>query len=346
MNFEILALYVLISFLLLFYFAKISYKLNLIDIPNKRKIHKKPTAYTGGITISLILISAIILFDNFNKTLSLILSIAFLIAIVGFVDDKYNLNTGGKLSLQIIPILYLVIFENLSLIHLGDYDYFKLNLGTFAIPFTFLSILFLTNAFNYFDGVDGTLGFTTISVIAILYFLVSEQHNHFLIYEHNTKFFLILLVIPIASFLIFNFSFMNLPKLFLGDSGSLLLGFIISFLLIFFANLNLIHPILLAWSVTIFVYEFLSINIIRLINNQKLFKPGKDHLHHMVLYKTKSIFFTNFFISMLNIGLFVIGYYTFLLLNQLISLIFFIVFFIIFFIFRNFFSKNNIKNYK
>ena len=70
--------------------------------------------------------------------------------------------------MQIIPIFYLVIFENLSLIHLGDYSYFKLNLGTFAIPFTFLSVLFLINAFNYFDGVDGC--WLSISV-EILYFL-------------------------------------------------------------------------------------------------------------------------------------------------------------------------------
>ena len=151
-------LYILVNFIILYFCGKISYNLNLLDIPNNRKIHSEETAYTGGVAISLILLTAIIFFDNFNKSLSLILSIAFLISIVGFIDDKYNLNIGGKLSLQIIPIFYLVIFENLSLIHLGDYSYFKLNLGTFAIPFTFLSVLFLINAFNYFDGVDGMLG--------------------------------------------------------------------------------------------------------------------------------------------------------------------------------------------
>ena len=73
--------------------------------------------------------------------------------------------------------------------------------------------------------------------------------------------------------------------MFLGDSGSLLLGFIISFILIYLANQNFIHPILLAWSIVIYVYEFLAINLIRIINNRNPFKAGRDHLHHIFLEK-------------------------------------------------------------
>ena len=354
-------IYIIFNFIVLLICGKISYKLNLVDLPNKRKIHSTITAYTGGISISIILLFAVILFDNFNPSLSLILSIGFLISIVGLIDDKYTLNIGGKLSLQIIPIFYLIVIQNFYLNHLGDYYYFKLELGTFAlpftlnqigdygffnidlgaftIPFTFLSVLFLINSFNYFDGIDGMLGCTSISVLAILYFLASENNNHILVTEQNIKLFIIVIIIPIAVFLFFNFSFLNLPKLFLGDGGSLLLGFIISFILIYFANKNFIHPILLAWSVVIFVYEFLSINIIRLKNNQGLFKAGKDHLHHILIRKTKSVFLTNFIMTTVNISLFSVGYYSLLLINELASLIMFIVFFIFFLIIRDIFSK-------
>ena len=95
---------------------------------------------------------------------------------------------------------------------------------------------------------------------------------------------------PICIFLCFNYALFRLPKLFLGDSGSLLLGFIISFVLIYFANQKITHPILLAWSVSIFVYEFLAINLIRLKNKKSIFKAGQDHLHHILIKKTKSIF--------------------------------------------------------
>ncbi|MBD1136941.1 undecaprenyl/decaprenyl-phosphate alpha-N-acetylglucosaminyl 1-phosphate transferase [Pelagibacterales bacterium SAG-MED49] len=308
-----------------FLISSFSYKFGLIDIPNKRKKHLKPTAYTGGLALCLIYIISIFLFNFSSQKLDLILSLAFLIALVGLIDDKYNLNVGGKLSLQIIPIVYLIIPENINLIELGDYDYFKLKLNSFSIPFTLLSTIFLINSFNYLDGSDGTLGFLLISVIGILYFLSANEGPHL---------FLIIILIPILIFLCFNFSLFKLPKLFLGDSGSLLMGFIFSFTLIYFANQKIVHPILLAFSISIFVYEFLSINIIRLIWRKKIFSAGFDHLHHILLKKNKSLLLTNFFITFMNISFFACGYISYKYVNPLTSLIVFILCFLIFFIFR------------
>ena len=323
-------IYSAISFLILFLISKISYNLNLVDEPNKRKIHLTPTAYTGGLGLCLIYLMGIFLFDFSSEKLNLILSIAFLIGIVGFVDDKYNLNVGGKLSLQVIPIIYLIILENLSLNHMGNYNYFKLELNSFSIPFTLLAILFLINSFNYFDGLDGVLSFLTISTLGILFFLTPNE---------NIKIFLIIVLMPILFFLCFNFSIFKLPKLFLGDSGSLLLGFILAFTLIYLSIQKNVHPILLAFSISIFVYEFLSVNLIRLKNKKNIFSAGQDHLHHLFFKNTKSIFKTNLFISLANIICFIIGYISFLLISPLASLILFIILFIIFFILRNMYSN-------
>ena len=189
-------LYAIISFFILIIFSKISYIFNLVDMPNKRKKHLKPTAFTGGLIISFIYIASIFIFEINSEKLNLTLSFAFLITIVGFIDDKYNLNFYTKLSLQIIPIIYLIFLENFNLIDIGEYNYFKLELNNFAIPFTLLSILFLINAFNYFDGSDGTLALTTISVLCILYFLSNDE---------NDKLFLIIIFLPLLLFLIGNF---------------------------------------------------------------------------------------------------------------------------------------------
>ena len=247
-------------------------------------------------------------------------------AIVGFVDDKYHLNIGGKLSLQIIPIVYLIFIENFNLQQIGDYNFVNLELNSFSIPFTLLSVIFLINSFYYFDGVDGTLTFISISTLAILFFLISDE---------TITMFLITMLVPLCIFLFFNFAIFKLPKLFLGDSGSLLLGFIVSFLLIYLANNNIVHPILLAWSIQIFVYEFTSINLIRLKNKKDPFVAGLDHLHHVLIRKTESIFLTNLIMCITNIILFIIGYLTFTFISPLASLIFFIIFFVIFFILRN-----------
>lgn len=327
-------IYSLVSFFILFYVSKISYKLNLVDLPNKRSVHLNPTAYTGGIALSFTYVIAIFLFDFSSEKLNLILSIAFLVGIVGFVDDKFTLNVGGKLSLQIIPIIYLVLLENLNLVNIGDYDYFKLELNSFSIPFTLLAILFLINSFNYFDGLDGLLGCSTISVLAILIFLTPDK---------NANLFLSIIIIPVVFFLCFNFSIFKLSKLFLGDSGSLLLGFIIAFTLIFLAIDKLIHPILLAFSVSIFVYEFLSVNIIRLKNNKNPFTAGQDHLHHLLYMQTKSIFQTNIFISLLNIVFFIIGYGSYLLINPITSFALYIIIFLLYIIVRSRYHKKIIE---
>jgi len=323
-------IYSLISFLALIIISKISYYLNLVEAPNKRKIHLKPTAYTGGLGLCLVYIVAVFLFDFSSEKLNLILSIALLIGIVGFVDDKYNLNVGGKLSLQIIPIIYLIVMENLNLNHIGNYNYFRLELNSFSVPFTIIAILFLINSFNYFDGLDGVLSFTTISTLGILLFLIPNE---------NIKLFLIIILIPILFFLCFNFSIFKLPKLFLGDSGSLLLGFIMAFTLIYLSIQKIAHPILLAFSISIFVYEFLSINLIRLKNKKNIFEAGQDHLHHQLFNYTKSIFKTNLIISLANIVLFISGYAIFLLIGPLACLISFTIFFIIFFILRSKYSN-------
>ena len=191
-------IYILISFLILFITCKISYYLNLIDKPNSRKIHKSPVAFTGGIALSLIYLISLRLFPNTSVELNLIISMSFLIGIIGFIDDKYSLSPGSKLSLQIIPVFYLAIIENINLSHLGDYNYVKINLYSFTIPFTLLALLFLINAANYFDGIDGILSIITINVLSLLFILTENI---------DLKLFLITIILPLIVFLFFNFSF-------------------------------------------------------------------------------------------------------------------------------------------
>ena len=221
---------------------------------------------------------------------------------------------------------YLIVLENLRLTDIGDYYYFHWLLNSIEIPFTLICVLFLINAFNYFDGIDGSLSFTSISVLIILYYLSNDE---------SVRLFLTIVGLPIFVYLFFNFGLFNLPKLFLGDSGSLLLGFVISFTLIYFAKMKIAHPILMAWSVSIFVFEFLSINLQRIKNNKNPFKAGLDHLHHYFFNKTKSVLLTNFLLSTINIIFFVIGYISFKFSGPIASLILFTVFFVIYFTWRN-----------
>ena len=322
MNFII---YFFLSFIIIFSISKFSYYFNLLDYPNKRKTHNKPTAFTGGIALSLSYLLSIFLFKVTDSNLNSILSIAFLISIVGFIDDKFFLSVGEKLSLQIIPIFYLIIFKNLSLIEIGNYGYFIIEFGSLNVPISLLAVIFLMNSFNYFDGKDGILGSTTVSVLFILLFLISDSDQNIFLFS---------ILIPLIIFLFFNFSVFKLPKLFLGDCGSLLIGFIVSFTLIYLNNQKEIHSILLAWSVAIFIYEFISLNIIRLIKKKNPFKAGQDHLHHELFNLTKSLFITNLLLASANILFFTIGYLSYIITGPLISLICFITTFFLFYFIR------------
>lgn len=328
---KILIFQLIISILII----KISKKLNLLDIPNKRKIHKFSVPYTGGIIISLTFLFAVYI-SNFNiDYLNLILSTSFVIAISGFIDDKYNLNPGTKLVLQLFPI-YFLVDQNLTLNDLGSYEYLGLlSLGSFNKVFTIICCLLLINACNYSDGIDGLLA----SIIIII--LLSFSIFLFFIGKNDLIKYLIIIKIILIFFLIFNFGLIKNFKVFLGDSGSNILGYLISFLTICFYIKESIHPAYLIWPLAYLIFEFLTVNLIRILNNKKIFLAGNDHLHFILLSKSKNKFYYSLIIiCLINIFFSLIGILAFLYLNKLTTILVYIICFILYYFIR----KNLIKN--
>ena len=176
----------------------------------------------------------------------------------------------------IIPSIYL-IFNGISISDLGQYEYLgNIELGKFKIPFLLLAIGLLINATNYIDGIDGLL--LTFFLSCLLYYI-------FLIDDIETK--NLLKFFAIAGFL--NLILNLLPsknkfKVFSGDSGSLFIGFFISFTTIELYNSFNIHPAILIWPLWYPVYDFLFVSINRLINKKSIFEPDNTHLHH-IIYK-------------------------------------------------------------
>ncbi len=297
----------------------------LVDLPNERKIHSKPTPYTGGIILALTYLFIIFISDFENKFLNLILSYGFIISLTGLVDDRYYVRPGTKLLLQAIPIFFL-IDQNLYLNNLGSYQIIgNLELGSLDKIFTFLCCLLLINAFNYNDGIDGLA-----AVVAIIVLLSFSMFLFILGNKSDTNNLFIILT-PIIIFLIFNLGILSNFKIFLGDSGSNLLGFIISFIAIYIFKENGVHPALVIWPLAYVVYEFLSVTILRIIKNTGTFKPGKDHLHYEIIDLFKlSPFHSLLVILVLNIFLILVGSYIFFKFGQDISITIFIFFFLIY----------------
>ena len=323
-------IYILISSCIIY----LSRYLGYFDKPNKRGIHRLPTINTGGLIIYLFFLS-VISQGEFNYNIELIVSIGFFVCLTGFIDDRINLNPSNKILLIIIPSIYLIL-KGISISDLGQYEYLgNLELGKFKIPFLLLSIGLLINATNYIDGIDGLLLTFFLSCLLYYIFLIDDIETINLL-----KFF------ALASFL--NLILNLLPsknkfKVFSGDSGSLFIGFFISFMTIELYNSFNIHPAMLIWPLWYPVYDFLFVSINRLINKKSIFKPDNTHLHHAInnkFYKNRLSPLILFIL--VNSSIIFLGY-KISEISKLLSLSIFIIGFALFFIVR-FFSFKRFKN--
>ena len=303
----------------------ISKKLEFYDKPNIRKIHNSNVFNTGGIIIYLFYL-IIVNFFEFNHNIELIISIGFFICLVGFIDDRINIKPSNKVIFIVIPSLYLIL-NGISINNLGDYEYIGfLNLGKFQLPFLILATGLLINATNYIDGIDGLL---------LVFFTCCLGYYIFLIEDAKTIYLIKLLIIPLILNLVLNM----LPskskfKIFSGNTGSLFIGFFISFLTIELYNGFGIHPVYLIWPLWYPVYDFLFVSTNRAILKKSIFSADNSHLHHKILTRFKKNHLKTillFFIS----NIFII-YFGFLISNfsKFLSLITFIFGFLFYFTIR------------
>lgn len=331
-----LSIVLIFQFLILILLDKIAKKFNFLDYPSERKKHSKPTPYVGGLALGFGFLFLIYILKIKVIYLDLIIFSALLMSIIGLIDDKFDINPIVKLIFQSIPV-YILISKGLYLTDIGEYEIIgKIGLGNYAKFFTFLCCLLILNAFNYIDGIDGLLATLFINIfisfIIICYFFNEIYISQILVY----------FILPVVVFLLFNISLFSLPKIFLGDSGSNLLGFLTGFTMIVLYKKFSIEPSILIWPVALIIFDFLATSIIRVQNKKKLFQTGNDHVHYQISkkfnFKTLKI---NLTLNLMNCFFTCFGVTIYYLLGPLYSLLSFIgIFFIYLKIKSNLFFKN------
>ena len=309
------------SFLLLLT-KLISSKLNLFDVPDNIKIHKERVPNIAG--LALIPFSFFIIFYfQFNETITKTLYFFSVVVLIGLFDDIKNIKPILKLVALFLPI-YLFTFYVGEVKTLGSYEFFNLNLGSFSLIFTILCIFLLTNAFNYIDGIDGLLALNVLVTLIFFQFLTFDESFIFL------SFSIFLLI-----YYFININFLGIfTKQFIGDAGSLGLGFLISSFLIIYTQIQVfLHPSVIIWLVAFVVYEFLSINIIRIKLKKNIFKRDLNFIFNKLKnkysYKVSILICTIIHILLCSISILI--YFSEF---YLFSLILFIIFFIIYLILR------------
>jgi UDP-GlcNAc:undecaprenyl-phosphate GlcNAc-1-phosphate transferase len=283
--------FILINILILITFKKLSLFINVFDIPNKkRKKHIKKVASIGGFII-IINLSIFFLYYYFvneeifflsKKEFILFYISSLLFFVVGFLDDKYDLNPNIKFIIFFI-ILYFFTSSlpvaNIGSLNFSFYNH-VLSLEKINPFFTIICFLLFINAFNMFDGVNLQSGFYSIFLLLVLFFKI------------DLNFFLFVLMIALILFVYLNFK----NKCFLGDSGTLLISFIFSFMFIYLYNINkffYVDEIFLLMLIP--GLDLLRLCFSRIVNNKHPFKGDRNHLHHIFLDKVgynKYLFFT------------------------------------------------------
>ncbi len=260
----------LLTFLFVYFVRTYAPKWGLIDIPNQRSIHHTSTPRGAGVAFYLAIMFVLFLFKfdfllHYGWTF-IALSFIFLI---GLVDDFYNTFPRTKFIVIAISTL-LLSFDEGMITQLHTFFGFDIYLFYFALPFTIFVVSGFTNALNLIDGLDGLAA--TISLIILSTFF-------YLGYCYDDPFMLLLSGMFIASLLAFLFYNWHPASIFMGDSGSLLLGFVISVLSI--KSLAYIPPISILFLGALPILDTLVVMIRRKKAGRSFFSADPCHIHHL-----------------------------------------------------------------
>jgi UDP-GlcNAc:undecaprenyl-phosphate/decaprenyl-phosphate GlcNAc-1-phosphate transferase len=254
-------------------------KFNLIDYPNERKQHTGNIPLVGGICVFLGILISYFFFIEFDKFSSLLLITASLILIHGVCDDFFNLKAKTKMAFQVFVSAIMIYVTDVKLESLGDLFgvSYPLELGILSIPITIIAVIGLTNAINMIDGLDGlAAGMVLLAITGLICFNLTLEFSPF-------TSILLAIASALLPFIIFNIALYPKIKVFLGDGGSLFLGYIISWALIYSAeNINNFNPSFALWCVAIPLFDFFTVIIMRIYKKHSLMIARKDHIHHFL----------------------------------------------------------------
>lgn len=258
---------------------KLANKIGAVDVPkDDRRVHSKPMPLIGGVGIYVSFIAGLLLFSNLeiSKMVGLLLG-STLILVMGVFDDINDLPAKLKLAIQILAA-GILIYSGFRITFITDFfgDRGYIYFDALAIPITFIWIVGITNTVNLIDGLDGlSTGVSTIAALTLGY--IAHLNG-----VTEAAILLFILAGGCLGFLPYNF---NPAKIFVGDTGALFLGFVLSAISIEGALkvptvLTFAVPVL-ALGVPIFDTAFAIVR--RKINGKPIMEADKEHLHHRFL---------------------------------------------------------------
>lgn len=272
----------LFSFFTLFIFRKLAKKINLVDHPNERKRHVGAIPLIGGVSVYITLVIALWFEQDLLVNADIYVLCASVLVMMGAIDDKYDVDYRIRLVVQILISCAMIFAAGLSLKSLGHILFsYEVDLGPLGYIVTIFAVLGAINAFNMVDGIDGLLGGLTMVTFGALAYI------HYVDGQLPLARFCLMMVIVVVPYICLNlgFPFGIRKKVFMGDAGSMLIGFTVIWVLLQGtqgpkAQMN---PVTALWLIAIPLMDMTCIMVRRIRKGVSPFKPDREHLHHICL---------------------------------------------------------------
>lgn len=261
---------------------KAAFKIGAIDKPDHRKVHAKIMPRMGGLAVFIAFALTVLLTQQLDKRLIGLLVGGFLIVLLGILDDTRGLPAKVKLLGQIAAAAAVIPFEIQVEFITNPLNGQMIHLGLWGIPVTIFWIISVTNAVNLIDGLDGLAGGTSFIAALTLAAVTWQQANSLGGTGMEVVALALILAASILGFLRYNF---YPAKIFLGDTGSMFLGYALSTLAVMgvaktATAISVIVPMVI---MGIPLLDVLFAILRRYQSHRPIFEPDKEHLHHRMM---------------------------------------------------------------
>lgn len=265
----------------------VAIRMNFVDQPDTRKQHAKPTPIVGGLAIFCAAFGYLSIFHPSTASLTLI-AIGLIVVLLGAVDDRLSLSPLVRLIVQAGAACSMILFADLQIQQIGDIffgDVVELGVA-FSIFFTIMCTIGVINSINMIDGVDGLAGSTILVSVLALAFVAASGSDAYSLPA------LLAVAGALVGFLLFNARLLvTSAKVFLGDAGSMLLGFTLVWFCIKLSQGPdaVLSPVAAGWIFGLPLIDTVSVMVRRITARTSPFKAGRDHLHHRLLNANFSV---------------------------------------------------------
>ncbi|WP_234418523.1 UDP-N-acetylglucosamine--undecaprenyl-phosphate N-acetylglucosaminephosphotransferase [Dongshaea marina] len=263
---------------------KVARRVGLLDKPSGRKKHKGSIPLVGGISL-FIGVTCYLVLTSFSTPGSILyFGCALVLLIVGVLDDRFDLSVKSRMLIQLIVTVVMMVVGNLWLKSFGNllgFGELNLRIGGIGYLVTVLGVIGAINAFNMVDGIDGLLGgLASVTLAGLGYWFYMAG-------LHQLAAFCFAFIAATIPYILLN---LGIPwgrkfKVFMGDAGSMVIGFSVIWLLMQATQgtHTTMRPVTALWLVAIPLMDMVAIMARRIKKGQSPFKPDRNHLHHILL---------------------------------------------------------------